>query len=38
MPILNTLPVRAKALRHGVAVEQNIHTMFHFKIAKSAIK
>ena len=31
-------PVRAKALRHGAAVEQNIHTMFHLKTAKSAIK
>ena len=31
-------PVRAKALRHGAGIEQNIHTMFLFKIAKSAIK
>ena len=31
-------PVGAKALRHGVGVEQNIHTMFLFKTAKSAIK
>ena len=31
-------PVRAKALRHGADIEQTIHTMFHFKIAKSAIK
>ena len=36
--ILNTLPVRAKALRHGASIEQNIHTVFHFKTAKSAIK
>ena len=38
MPILNTLPVRAKALRHGASIEQNLHTVFHFKTAKSAIK
>ena len=31
-------PVRAKALRHGAGVEQSIHTMFHFKTDKSAIK
>ena len=31
-------PVRAKALRHGASIEQNIHTAFHFKTAKSAIK
>ena len=31
-------PVRAKALRHGASIEQNIHTVFHFKTAKSAIK
>ena len=31
-------PERAKALRHGAGIEQNIHTMFHFKTAKSAIK
>ena len=38
MPILNTLPVRAKALIHGASIEQNIHTVFHFKTVKSAIK
>ena len=31
-------PVRAKALRHGAGIEQNIHTLFYFKTAKSAIK
>ena len=31
-------PERAKALRHGASIEQNIHTVFHFKTAKSAIK
>ena len=31
-------PERAKALRHGTIIEQNIHTVFHFKTAKSAIK
>ena len=38
-PVLEqSRPVRAKALRHGTGVEQNIHTMFHFKTAKSVIK
>ena len=31
-------PERAKALRHGAGVEQNIHTMFHIKTAKSVVK
>ena len=31
-------PERAKALRHGASIEQNIHTVFHFKTTKSAIK
>ena len=31
-------PVRAKALRHDASIEQNLHTVFHFKTAKSAIK
>ena len=31
-------PVRAKALKHSASIEQNIHTVFHFKTAKSAIK
>ena len=31
-------PERAKALRHGAGVEQNIHMMFHFKTAKSIVK
>ena len=30
--------VEATALRHGAGVEQNTHTMLHFKTAKSAIK
>ena len=38
MPILNTLPERAKAIGYGAGVEQDIHTMFLFKTAKSAIK
>ena len=31
-------PVRAKALRYGVVLAQNIHAIFHFKTANLAIK
>ena len=31
-------PVRAKALRHGASIEQNLHTVFQAKTAKSANK
>ena len=38
MPILNTLPERAKALRHGTIIEQNIHLIFHIKTTSPAIR